>query len=43
MMQRLGIGEEFTRWVKLLFGNASTAINLNGSLGNSIKIKRRIR
>ena len=42
-IQRMDISEEFTRWVKLLFGNASTAININSSHAYSFKVEKGFR
>ena len=39
----MGICEEFIRWVKLLFTNASAAVNLNGTPGSNFKIERGVR
>jgi hypothetical protein len=42
-MSKMGVSEEFIRWVKLLFGNASTKINLNGCPSGSFKVERGVR
>ena len=42
-MKAMGICEEFIRWVKLLFTNASAAVNLNGTPVSNFKIKRGVR
>ena len=42
-MRKLNICSTFIKWVKLLFINASAAVNLNGSPGESFKIERRVR
>lgn len=42
-MRKLNISETFTKWVNLLFVNASAAVNLNGNLGNYFKAKRGVR
>ena len=42
-MSKMGINERFVAWVKLLFGNASAAINLNGNPGKESKIERGVR
>ena len=39
-MKALNICEEFIEWVKLLFVNTSTAVNLNGNPGGNFKIER---
>ena len=42
-MSKIGINERFVGWVKLLFGNASAAINFNGNSGKEFKIERGMR
>ena len=42
-MRKLNISSTFIKWVKLLFINASAAVNLNGSPGESFKIERGVR
>lgn len=42
-MYKMNISEKFINWVRLLFGNALAAVNLNGSMSNSFKVKRGIR
>ena len=42
-MQKMRINDKFVNWVRLLFGNASIAINLNDSLGNKFSIKKGVR
>ena len=37
------MSENFISWVKLFFEDATAAVNLNGSPGNSFKIKRGVR
>jgi hypothetical protein len=39
----MGISEDFIRWVKFIFGNASTTVNLNGAPSGSFKVERGIR
>jgi hypothetical protein len=39
----INISEKFIEWVKLLFTNASAAVNLNGSPGGNFKIERGVR
>ena len=39
----MGIDEKFIQWVKLLFGNASAAVSINGSPGRSFKVERGVR
>ena len=42
-IEKIGIGPKFTKWIKLLFGNAPAAFNLNGNPGESFKIERGVR
>ena len=42
-MRGMNISEKFTGWVKLLFENASTIINLNGNQGDNFHIKREVK
>ena len=42
-MQMIGIRTKVINWVKLLFNNATAAVNLNGSPGQSFSIKRGVR
>ena len=42
-MRQLNISDTFIKWVKLLFVNASAAVNLNGNPGASFKIERGVR
>ena len=42
-MKALNICEKFIEWIKLLFINASAAVNLNGNLGGNLKIERGVR
>jgi hypothetical protein len=42
-MSKMGVSEEFIRWVKLLFGNASATVNLNGCPSGSFKVERGVR
>ena len=42
-MKAMDICEEFIKWVKLLFTNASAAVNLNGTLESHFKIERGVR
>ena len=39
----MGIDAKFIHWVKLLFGNVSASVNINGSPGRSFKVERGIR
>jgi hypothetical protein len=39
-MSKMRISKDFTRWVKLLFGNATVVVNVNGSPSDSFKVKR---
>ena len=39
----MDIDEQFVGWVKLLFGSATTAVNLNGQPGKEFKIERGVR
>ena len=39
----IGIRAKFINWVKLLFNNATAAINLNGSPNNNFRIERGVR
>ena len=43
VMNAMNINEHFTRWVKLLFENASVIVDLNGKSGNNFQIKREVR
>jgi hypothetical protein len=40
-MKAMNICEEFIKWVKIFFVNASVAVNLNGNPGGNFKIERR--
>ena len=40
VMHMMGIDARFIQWVKLLFGNASAAVNINGSPGSTFKVER---
>jgi hypothetical protein len=42
-MKALNISKKFIEWVKLLFTNASAAVNLNGSSGGNFKREREVR
>ena len=42
-ISKMCINEQFVGWVKLFFGNASAAINLNDNPGKEFKIKRSVR
>ena len=42
-MHKMGINAQFIGWVKLLFGNASAAVNINGSPGSNFKVERGVR
>ena len=42
-MHMMGIDDKFIQWVKLLFGNASALVNINGSLGRNFKVERGVR
>ena len=39
----MGISKNFITWVKLLFGNAVAAVNLNGTPGNNFTIERGVK
>lgn len=39
-MHRLGMHETFIKWTKMLFGNARTFVNLNGSPSKKFKVER---
>ena len=42
-MRKMNIDDKFIKWVKLLFANASAAVNLNGSPSNNFKVERGVR
>ena len=42
-MSKMGVSEDFTRWVKFIFGNATAAVNLNESPSGSFKVERGVR
>lgn len=42
-MKKMNIDDKFIKWVKLLFVNASAAVNLNGSPGNNFKVECGVR
>lgn len=42
-MHKMGIHTQYIGWVKLLFGNATAAVNINGSPGRSFKVERGVR
>lgn len=39
----MGISDQIIKWVKLLFNDTSTTLNLYGSLGENCKIENRVR
>ena len=43
VMKSFGIGENFINWIKLLYSNASAAVNVNGYLTKSIPLGRGVR
>ena len=42
-MNTFGLGETFTNWVKTIYSNATTYININGFLTDPIPLKRGVR
>ena len=42
-MKEMNISEKFIGWIKLLFGNASATVNLNGNQGDNFRIERGVR
>lgn len=42
-MKKINICEEFIEWIKLLFTNATAAVNLNSNPGEDFKIERGVR
>ena len=42
-MEAFGIGEDFIKWVKVLYSNASTKIKINGYLTENIPLNRGVR
>ena len=42
-MSKMGMSEDFTRMVKILFYNATAMVNLNGSPTNSFKVEKGLR
>ena len=42
-MRKMNVSAKFIKWVEMFFTNASAAVNLNGSPGNSFKIERGVR
>lgn len=42
-MSKMGVSEDFIRWVKLFFDNATVAFNLNGCPSGSFKVERGVR
>jgi hypothetical protein len=42
-MSKMGVSENFIRWVKLFFGNATAVVNLNGCPSGSFKVERGVR
>ena len=42
-MHKMGINAQFINWGKLLFGNASAAVNINGGPGNNFRVERGVR
>ena len=39
----MGINEKYIRWIYVLFGNATAAVNLNGNPSESFNIERGVR
>jgi hypothetical protein len=42
-MNKMEVSEDFIRWVKLLFGNVSAAVNPNGCPSGRFKVEKRVR
>ena len=42
-MQAFGLGESFINWVKTIYSNAATRLNINGFLTEPIPLKRGVR
>ena len=42
-MSKMRVSDDFIRLVKLLFGNATVAVNLNGCPSGSFKVERGVR
>ena len=43
VLEKFGFGTSFIHWIKLLYSNASTKININGFLTNKIPLKSGVR
>ena len=39
----MGIKDQYIGWVRLLFGNATAAVNINGSPGSNFQVERGVR
>ena len=42
-LETFGFGNDFIKWIKVLYGNASTQIRINGYLTNNIPLRRGLR
>ena len=42
-MEAFGIGQEFIHWVKTIYSNATSVLNINGFLSTQIPLKRGVR
>ena len=42
-MQAFGLGDSFINWVKIIYANASTRLNINGFLTEQIPLRRGVR
>ena len=42
-MEAFGIGQQFINWVKILYSNATTKVNINGHLSDNIPLNRGVR
>jgi len=43
IMSAFGVGETFINWIRLIYSNASTKVNVNGFLTEKIPLKRGVR
>lgn len=43
IMEKFGFGNNFMKWVKILYSNVGSRVNINGNIGNVIKQLRGVR
>ena len=42
-MHKMRINKQYIGWMRLLFGNATAAVNINGSPGSNFQVERGVR